>query len=243
IGPEEKLWVKNVNGNYDVYDPDNGKFTRGSISFTRRYQLASDSIGTILKDRQGRFWFTHGQKGITIYDPITKNTHHPTAGPVKGQLASDQIAAAAESPDGMIWSINQGGIIELIDPNRLIVTKTLRLPSSKTPASASYEIMMDSAGEAWIFDPERDLGVFWVDGISHGVQICREDEGQLRLNNNMVKAAVESKEGQIWLGTDHGGINWIDKDTKTVRFFDNESDPGSAMPHNVVYALYKDAED
>jgi signal transduction histidine kinase/ligand-binding sensor domain-containing protein/DNA-binding response OmpR family regulator len=243
IGPEEKLWVKNVNGNYDVYDPKNGRFTRGSLTFTQRYQLASDSIGSILKDRQGRFWFTHIEKGISIFDPVSGNTHYLRAGSAKGQLASDQIAAVAESPDGMIWAINQAGIIELIDPNRLIVTKMLRLPNTKTPASASYEITMDSEGDAWIFDPERDLGVFWVDGLSHVIQTCREDEGRLRLNNNMVKAVVESRRGQIWLGTDHGGINIIDKDTKTVRFFENESNQESAMPHSVVYALYKDAEE
>jgi signal transduction histidine kinase/ligand-binding sensor domain-containing protein/DNA-binding response OmpR family regulator len=243
IGPEEKLWVKNVNGNYDVYHPETGKFTRGSLSFTKRYQLASDSIGMILKDRQSRFWFTHMEKGISIYDPVNQSTRYLRTGPEKGHLNSDQIAAVAEAPDGMIWAVNQSGILELIDPNRLIVTKTIRLPHSQSPASANYEIMIDSEGDAWIYDSERDLGVFWVGGLSHQIQICREDEGAIRLNNNMVKAAVEARKGKIWLGTDHGGINLIDKETKTVRFFDKESDPESATPHNVVYSLYKDAEE
>lgn len=243
IGPEEKLWVKNVNGLYDIYDPETGKFTRGSSRFTRQYQLASDTIGSMMKDRQGRFWFTHTQKGVSIFDPATNVTKYLKAGSAGGSLASDQVAAIAESPDGMIWSVNQAGVIELIDPNRLIVTKTLRLPQSKIPASANYEIVMDSGGDAWIFDPDRDLGVFWVDGLSHDILVCRENEGLLRLNNNMVKAVVEAKKGEIWLGTDHGGINLINKDEKTIRFFDNESYPESAAPHNVVYALFKDSED
>ena len=243
IGPEEKLWVKNVNGIFDVYDPETGNFTRGSSKFTTQYHLASDTIGTIMKDRQGRFWFTHTEKGVSIFDPTTNQTKYLRAGSASGSLASDQIAGIAESPDGMIWAINQSGIIELIDPNRLIVTKTLRLPKSKIPESASYEIVMDSGGDAWIFDPERDLGVFWVDGLSHDILVCREDEGPLRLNNNMVKAVVEAQEGQIWLGTDHGGINLINKAERTIRFFDNDSDPESTMPHSVVYALYKDSEE
>ncbi|WP_084454424.1 hybrid sensor histidine kinase/response regulator transcription factor [Algoriphagus terrigena] len=243
VGPDEKLWVKNVNGTYDVYDHESGKFTRGSAKFTNQYHLASDTIGMVMHDRQGRFWFTHTQKGISIFDPSTKETQYLRAGSTSGSLASDQIAAIAESPDGMIWAINQSGIIELIDPNRLIVTKTLRLPKTKIPALGSYELVMDSEGDAWIFDPERDLGVFWVDGISHEIMVCRENEGPLQLNNDMVKAVVEVKKGQIWLGTDHGGINQINKESKTVRFFDNQANPESSMPHNVVYALYKDSEE
>ncbi len=242
-GPENHLWVKNVNGLFDIYDHDTGKFTRGSGSFTRLYRLASDTIGMVMSDRQGRFWFTHPETGISIYDPAKKQTKHLTADGAKGSLASNQIAGVAESPDGMVWAVNRSGYIELIDPNRLIVTKTLRLPRSKIPDSASYELVIDSEGDAWVFDPDRDLGVFWIDGLSHGIQVCRENEGQFRLNNNMVKAVVEAQKGQVWLGTDHGGINLIDKNSKTVRFFDNESNPESPMPHNVVYALYRDSED
>lgn len=243
IGPENQLWVKNVNNQYDVFDQEIEKFTRGTSKFTQRYQLASDSIGVVMKDRQGRFWFTHPRKGISIYDPVRKTTNYLKAGAANGHLASDLIAGIAESPDGMIWAVNQSGMIELIDPNRLIVTKTLRIPRSKIPDSANYEVVMDSEGDAWVFDPERDLGVFWVDGLSHEIFTNRENEGLVRLNNNMVKAVVEAKKGQIWLGTDHGGINIIDKNSKTVRFFDNKNNPESSMPHNVVYSLYKDSEE
>lgn len=243
MGPEGKLWVKNVNGRFDVYDPKTGKFARGTLGFTKQYSLASDSIGMVMRDRQGRFWFTHSEKGISIFDPVKKQTDYLRAGGGSGSLSSNKVAAVAEAPDGMVWAVNQSGFIELIDPNRLIVTKTLRLPAGKIPELASYELVLDSEGDAWIFDPERELGVFWVDGLSHEVALCRENEGLLRLNNNMVKAVVEAQKGQIWLGTDHGGINSIDKGKRVVRFFDNEGSPESAMPHSVVYALYKDPED
>ncbi|GAB3221193.1 hypothetical protein GCM10027454_13350 [Algoriphagus aestuariicola] len=243
LGPDNMLWVKNVNGTFDVYDQATGKFTRGTLQFTKRYSLASDSIGQVMRDRQGRFWFTHMEKGISIFDPVKKHTSYLTAEGKTGTLSSNKVSAVAEAPDGMVWAVNQSGVIELIDPNRLIVTKTLRLPPAKIPELASYELVIDSDGDAWVFDPEHDLGVFWVDGLSHEVAVCRENEGTLRLNNNMVKAVLEAQKGQIWLGTDHGGINLIDKGERKVRFFDNEGNPDLALPHSVVYALYKDPED
>jgi signal transduction histidine kinase/ligand-binding sensor domain-containing protein/CheY-like chemotaxis protein/AraC-like DNA-binding protein len=243
IGPEDHLWVKNVNGHFDVFDSETEKFIRGANHFAGKYNLASDVIGMVMKDRQGRFWFTHPNQGISIYDPKTKSTLNLAAGTHSGNLSSNQIAAIAESPDGMVWSVNQSGEVELIDPNRLVVTKSIQLPKSKIPSSATYELVIDSDGDAWVFDPERDLGVFWIDGFTNEIWINRENEGLYRLNNDMVKAVVEVKNGQIWLGTDHGGINILNKKSKTVRFFDNENNQDSNMPHNVVYALYKDPEE
>ncbi|WP_332910422.1 ligand-binding sensor domain-containing protein [Algoriphagus boritolerans] len=242
IGPDDHLWVKNVNGLFDVFDSDTEKFSRGSARFFKKYNLASEAIGMLMKDRQGRFWFTHPNEGISIYDSKTHKTQYLKTGNAGGNLASNKIAAIAESPDGMIWSVNHSGTIELIDPNRLIVTKSLELPKAKIPASANYELVLDSDGDAWIFDPERDLGVFWIDGLSNEIWVNRKEEGIFRLNNDMVKAVVEAINGQIWLGTDHGGINIINKKTKEIRFFDNENGLEANLPHSVVYALYKDFE-
>lgn len=243
IGPGDKLWIKNVNGIFDIYNPENEQFSRGPKVFSSIYHLASDSVGVLMKDRQSRFWFTHPAKGISIYDEATKKTVYVQKNGNKGSLFSNQIVAIAEAPDGLIWVVHSSGVIDLLDPNRLIVTQTLRLPKGEIPSSATYEILIDSDGDAWIFDPERDLGVFRVDGYSHEVQANQENRGEFRLNNNMVKAIVEAKAGQIWLGTDHGGINVLNKYDGTVNYLAGENSQDNTMPHNVIYSLYKDSED
>ena len=243
VGPNDKLWVKNVNGVFDIYNPENEHFSRGISIYSPTYHLASDSVGMLMKDRQNRFWFTHPAKGISIYDEASGETVYVQKTNGKGSLFSNQIAAIAEAPDGLIWVVHRSGVIDLLDPNRLIVTKTLRLPKEEIPASATYEIMIDSDGDAWLFDPERNLGVFRVDGFTHQIEVNQEERGKYWLNNNMVKAIVEAKKGQIWLGTDHGGINVLDKTTGSVTYLNGDNVQDSSMPHNVIYSLYKDNED
>ena len=243
VGPGNKLWVKNVNGIFDIYNPENEHFSRGVTSFSSVYNLSSDSVGMLMTDRQSRFWFTHPAKGISIYNEATGETVYVQMSNKKGGLSSNQIAAISEAPDGLIWVVHSSGIIDLLDPNRLIVTKTIRIPPSEIPTRANYEIMIDSDGDAWIFDPDRDLGVFRVDGFTHDIETNQENKGTYKLNNNMVKTIVEAKKGQIWLGTDHGGINVIDKESKTVKFLTGENAQDNSMPHSVIYSLYKDIED
>jgi len=243
LGPEDKLWVMNVNGIFDIYDPKTEIFSRGVNVFKSKYNLASDSVGMLLKDRQNRFWFTHPTKGISIYNEATQETTYLRNSAKVGALSSDMIAAVAEAPDGFIWVVNRSGAIEILDPNQLIVTQTLQLPKEEIPPFAFYEIMIDSDGDAWIFDPDRNLGVFRVDSFTHQIESISEQAGTYPLNNNMVKAIVEAKNGEIWLGTDHGGINVIDKKEKTMMYLTGENGQSDLMPHNVVYSLYKDNED
>lgn len=243
VGPNDKLWVKNVNGIFDIYNPENEQFVRGETVYSSTYHLASDSVGVLMKDRQSRFWFTHPAKGISIYEEKSGETVYLKKNNEKGSLFSNKITSIAEAPDGLIWVVHNSGAIDLLDPNRLIVTKTLRLPKNEIPAVATYEIIIDSDGDAWIFDPERDLGVFQIDGFTHEVYANREDSGRFRLNNNMVKTIMEAKEGQIWLGTDHGGINVINKESGKITYLTGENAQDNSMPHNVVYSLYKDKED
>ncbi|PZX54842.1 hybrid sensor histidine kinase/response regulator transcription factor [Algoriphagus chordae] len=243
VGPKDELWVKSVNGVFDIYNPEENHFSRGVTVFSSTYHLASDSVGMLMKDRQNRFWFTHPAKGISIYDESTGETAYVKKNEEKGSLTSNQVVAISEAPDGLIWVVHSSGAIDLLDPNRLIVTMTLRLPKDEIPVAASYEIMIDSDGDAWIIDPERDLGVFFIDGYTHEIEVNQEERGQFRLNNNMVKTIIEAKKGQIWLGTDHGGINVLDKNTGSVKYLNGENVQDNSMPHNVVYSLYKDNED
>ncbi len=243
LGPEGKLWARNVNGQFDIYDPEKEHFIRGGPAFYAHYQLASETVGMLMKDRQDRFWFTHPDHGLSVFFPAEKKTIHIEKSERKGSLYSNHISSIAEGIDGMVWIVHEQGIIDLLDPNRFVVTKTIRLTDNALPEAANYELMLDSDGDAWVFDPDRDSGVFWIDAFGHEVKSNRMDSGPFRLNNNMVKAIVEGKRGEIWVGTDHGGINLLDKTHGKVVYLKDQDFVDQDMPHNVVYSLYKDPED
>ncbi len=244
IGPEGMLWAKNVNGSFDIYDPDLENFIRGDQNFYSNYNLNSQSIGMLLKDSQDRFWFTHPENGLSVFFPGEKGkTIQIQQDGTSRSLISNEISAIAEGKDGLIWAIYLTGEIDLIDAKELVVTKRIQLTDTDIPESANYELMVDSDGDAWVFDPDRASGVYWIDGVSYSVLANRDNVGPFRLNNNMVKAITEVEKGQIWVGTDHGGINLLEKEDQNVVYLKDQDLVNSHLPHNVVYALYKDPED
>jgi signal transduction histidine kinase/ligand-binding sensor domain-containing protein/DNA-binding response OmpR family regulator len=243
LGPYQGVWVKNVNNIFDIYDPKTEIFSRGVSLFKKKFHLASDSVGMLIKDRQDRFWFTHPDKGISIFSEKNTETIYLRHSEHSGSLSSNKINGIAEAPNGLIWVIGQSGIIDILDPNSLVVTQSLRLPVNEIPDEAIYELVIDSDGDTWIFNPERDLGVFRVEAFSHKIFHYSENSTSFPLNNNMVKTIIEAKKGEIWLGTDHGGINVIDKNAKTIRYLSSSDSKSEGMLHNVVYSLLKDDED
>ncbi|WP_040415873.1 ligand-binding sensor domain-containing protein [Cyclobacterium qasimii] len=62
----------------------------------------------------------------------------------------------------------------------------------------------------------------------------------LQLNNSLVKVILPHTNGQVWIGTDHGGINIVNKNKDSVKYLLNEPDNLNSLSNNAVYALYED---
>jgi len=66
------------------------------------------------------------------------------------------------------------------------------------------------------------------------------DAGEPRLNSNIVMTALQDGKGQIWLATDHGGVNIIDKRTWAVRYIGHSEDDLKSVAENSITTLYRD---
>jgi signal transduction histidine kinase/ligand-binding sensor domain-containing protein len=69
-----------------------------------------------------------------------------------------------------------------------------------------------------------------------------DPEDPYTLSSNVVLSIFEDREGILWIGTDGGGLNKLDRDTgQFVRFQHDPQDPQS-LSHNAVQTIYEDRE-
>lgn len=107
------------------------------------------------------------------------------------------------------------------------------------PFDCGKEIMnvfIDSQKRIWVAPYNEGLNCFTHDGKLLGTYTTRNSS----LSNNVVLSLAE-REGQIWIGTDGGGINILDP--KTGRFSLLEHIPGRdnySLPANSILCLYND---
>ncbi len=110
---------------------------------------------------------------------------------------------------------------------------------SPPPFDCGKEIMnmlIDSQNRIWIAPYNKGISCFTHDGK----QLASYTTHNSDLNNNVVLSLAE-REGQIWIGTDGGGINILEPETGHFSLLEHV--PGSdnySLPANSILCLYND---
>jgi signal transduction histidine kinase/ligand-binding sensor domain-containing protein/DNA-binding response OmpR family regulator len=238
-GPNNEMWVQTHSG-ISIYNSDNERFNNNPTAELARYKVTSDKITSIRKDRQNNFWFITPDKGIYYYNPHQKTTAYYTASAKSATvLHSNNVADIIIGNDNLVWFIYSDGVIDKFN------SKTQRLLQRSTALNkfnTKPEMYYGTVGKdnnLWIYAYGSPLGVYCYNTASnHVLNITKESPG-IALNNNVINSIVQGDDNNIWIGTDHGGINLIDVTTHKVIYLVNRDDDVRSLRGNCVQ-LYKD---
>ncbi|QNL49448.1 response regulator [Olivibacter sp. SDN3] len=233
IGPQGKLWVKTIKG-LNVYDQEKEVFENNSDSILASYGIPSGIIKDILKDDQGYYWFLHEEEGLFRYHPRDRKCRHYQTN------KSQQITGIANTKDHTLYLIYAQGLIEEVANNTLV--KKTHFQAISADQQADYKLFVDRDGGLWIHAENIPLGAYYIRSKNHETVHLHHTSQNGMLNSNMVSHITEDEDGLIWLATDHGGINLIDKKTlKTYYLTHDESNPNS-IAQNSTISMHKDRE-
>lgn len=244
VGPENTLWIKNVNGIFEVYQPKTENFERNIGRYAKKYGLKDDPIHKLYQDGN-RYWFIHRSGGISIYDEVKKEAVFLGQEPGdQAYLSSDRVASVAKNSLGEYWVVHQNGRVDVLNGADWSVFETLQIELDiKSSDDYDFDIFIDSDQDAWIYSPEDALGVIHIDRKRSQISHYNEHSEPFRLNNSLVKGLIEHRKGQIWICTDHGGINILHKQKGTVDYVMHDPEQSRSLAHNAIYSLYKDSDD
>ncbi|WP_229969501.1 hybrid sensor histidine kinase/response regulator transcription factor [Pontibacter harenae] len=244
--PAGNILVKVMNGGFDVYNPTTEQFSHDQHAFLKRYSLPVGEIEEIVKDRQGNYWFVQPGQGITKYDPKAQTSvtlkHNPHD---RSSISSNNITAIAQSSEGFYWVMNQSGVLEKL--NQVTLKVADRIPYladqiSSNSIAQGLKLTIDKGDDLWIYSPFDGIGAYHFSSSKKSFIHFHKNSPAHSLNSNLVRGIVEDAEGNIWLGTDHGGINIIDKSNFSVQYVVHNPEVKSSLVHNSINALYKDNE-
>ncbi|WP_202929069.1 hybrid sensor histidine kinase/response regulator transcription factor [Chitinophaga agri] len=232
-GPEGLLWITHRNGQ-NIYHPENGTFQRNVRTTLQQYGIPGDSVSQIMKDNTGTYWFVMPKNGLFTYNPTTHHTK-------KIALNGNAAAAVAQDHTGHIWILHTNGYLEQLDARTRLSMFHTTLPEQNGRSSQQdYQMMADADGDLWIFSNTDVQGVYYFNQRTASFTHYNQNTGTLRLNNNIVRGVVQDNQGLIWIGTDHGGINIIDKDRQTIEYLVSNGENPKSLSQNSINALYRD---
>jgi signal transduction histidine kinase/ligand-binding sensor domain-containing protein/DNA-binding response OmpR family regulator len=239
-GPEEKLWLMTHTGNM-AFNPKTENFIRNTDQLLRKYSIADGVITYLKKDKFGRFWFVHYNQGIFCYDPSNAKTTHLTSDENNSSsISTQQISSLAEDKNGNIWVAHQNGTIEKVDHNSFNVI--YRNESIKDPYGSElsdYRLFIDLDDDIWIYN-RRNFGCFYFDISSNKMARFTTSSKELKLNSNIVSYIIQGNDSLIWIGTENGGINLVNKKDFSIRYLMNDEADVKSLVENTVQSIYKD---
>ncbi|MDA3817475.1 MAG: ATP-binding protein [Prolixibacteraceae bacterium] len=231
--PSGKLWI-DTDGGLTVYDPVTRQFSDNHEVFDIDKSLPKSDYKGFYTDENNRFWMIHQQKGLYCYVPDKDTVYHVS-------LPGEDLALINDftiGPDGHVWMIDSKPSVIAFDP---LTEKTTSYNKLKLPASdAEYRILVDHDRHFWIYQVNNDRGVFYFDtGSSQRIHYNSENDVHILSNNNVSSMAID-RYGQIIVGTDHGGLNIIDKKEGLQTVYRNQIGEKNSLSQNSIVSLLYD---
>lgn len=234
--PHNKFWIDTRYGQC-VFDPVSEKANANTLAYCRQLKLPAAPVTDIVKDKQGSYWFAQTGVGFSRYNPAaqTARTFHRQA--VKGN-ATD-IADMAADNAGTLWIMYTDGVLEGYNTatEKLIYSKGDLFKRVDEPR---YCLFVDAENDMWIYTDGNPQGVFCFNTSTNNLVHYHRDGNATRLNNNLVTGIQQDNNGSIWIITDHGGVNLLNKKSSTISYLENKSENIKSISQNSINAIYRD---
>lgn len=239
-GPSGKLWVVTRAGT-NIYDPATAYFSHNLQSELQNYHIAESNVKLIRRTRSGFFMFASANS-LYAYDSKSKKTRqfvHRLNDP--NSISHSPIVDLAEAENGDLWLVHVDGTLELFDYRKSAITKRLSIAERFLNfESDSYRVFIDKQGLLWIYNMSVAAGVSCYNPVDQKWLKFSKEGKNYRLNSDMISGIIQDEKNNIWVATDHGGINIIDKAGFKVSYLLSKPNDDKSLSQNSISSIYYD---
>jgi signal transduction histidine kinase/ligand-binding sensor domain-containing protein/DNA-binding response OmpR family regulator len=240
-GPDKKIWVLTRMG-YCFYDPETEQFNNDMSLLLRPLKLPVNSnIAKVLRTGTADFWFLYPDSGIYRYNSVSKQTrryyHSNNSTP---SLYSNSISSVTVDGKDNIWIVYSNGIVEMLDIKlNKISYHTDVFNKTTNNKNGYYSLMVDRDNDLWFSSLYVESGISYYSPSTGAFRHIDKESAGAKLKTNVVNRIIQADDGLIWIATDHGGINILDKKKFKVTYLLNREDDLTSLAQNSTM-LYKD---
>ena len=202
-------------------------------------ELRNEVISTIIHD-SGRqcYWVGSLSSGLYYMDDDFRIKRHYTHQSKECRLPTDAVRKLAVDNDGKLWIGTMGELFTL-DPTAGKIEK-LSLHSDKMSpyrANSIRSILQDNQGGMWIGTYYG--GLYYYHPLAPTFETWLHSDYVNSISDNTVSCIVETPgSGNIWLGTNNGGLNEYDRKRKRFTAYRSHlKNPHSLQSDNIKCLL------
>ncbi|GAA4455024.1 sensor histidine kinase [Nibrella saemangeumensis] len=251
-----RVWVGTKGYGLECLDPETGRVEHHKLAGRADFNTAENLITTLYEDRQGTLWVgtrnglysrRAGQRGFTRYAPVPNDP---------GSLSHGQIRVIYEDRQGTLWigtgepnlTSPQSGGLNKFDRKTGRFTRYRHDPADPTSLAGNWVLALyeDSRGTFWVgtwgdglHTMDRRTGKFtrYPYDPDHPDQLSRPYlESHRKDVEYHIRFIREDGAGQVWIGTNGGGMKCYNPATGNVTYFRARNDSTGGLPGNAFWS-------
>lgn len=220
------LWVATAGG-LDRLDPTTGRFA------AHRHDWPGGAVTTLLRDSAGILWVGGGAAGLSRYDEAHDQVTVYRSNPADpAGLPGGAMVDLAESPPGQIWVASYGGGLSRLDAasGRFTGYSSRAMGSGGLPTDNIQSLFPSADGLLWVGTEDRGVALVDLEPGPFTVYAPSPDPhpNPAALWPGVIRAAVEDRDGALWLGVADSGVARFDRARDVVTHYRHDpADPRS----------------
>ncbi len=231
------IWIGTFDDGLNIYDPATGLFTHFQHNPKDPGSISHNDILSVMEDYSGNIWIGTNGGGLNRFvRPDSSFISYRTDENDPFSISHDAVWTIMEDRREQLW-VGTGNGLNRFDRNddKFEVYKSVQDDSN---------ILLK-----WIFYIyEDDSGIFWLGTKGDGLIKFDVNTGKARgyktedgLANNVVYAALDDKQGNLWIST-NWGLSKFNKETELfINYGVNDGVQGNEF-NNGAYFMNKDGE-
>ena len=237
-----KLWI-GTKSSLEFFDVDKNKFTHIQSNPNDRSTLSKNgNVTAMYRDTDGILWVGTYQGGINKYDKHLTYFDVYRNNPENSQsLSYNVVTSFAENPQGDMWIGTGGGALNLWKKN---TNSFLRFnPDTFNKNSlANWAVMClyQSKRTDYLWIGTYGSCIDRFDPVKNSFRHYSKGAAPNQLNNDAVYSVLEDSKGNIWMGTNGGGVNVLDQKTDVITKYMTDPNNQNSLTGNYVRCFYED---
>lgn len=239
-GFDDRLWIRTRAG-MTIYDPATETFTHNTLHYFRSAGIDDDNIKDVKADHHRNLWILSSTSGLYRYRPGAKTAEKVRHLPLNSRsILPSPVSAMANNGKSNLWILHNSGEVEELNPLTLRCSSRFMADKLAGNAPADLKLFVDDQSDLWIYNATEPQGAYYIRSGSTSARRFSASGGRDGLNSNLVNGITQDSKGLVWIATDHGGINIVDKRTFLVRQLLSVDDDNKSIAQNCINTLYKD---
>ena len=238
------MWIGTRDG-LNKYDAQ--KFTIYRNDPQDSSSLSDNFIVSLFEDSKKRMW-VGAYTGLNLYDHKTDKVRQVYLSDHQGQIENDcLISAIREDSKGQVWFASSQGLYWLGDHMQQpkLLFHSSFYSDHAIRSNLVQEVFEDSDGIIWIGTESDLIGARPIMDETEDISLeilYHFYPGDNKLNDYDVTTIKEIGEGEIWIGTNVGGITIFDKEKESFSYIKHDATDKSSLASNDVRSIYMDRD-